>query len=189
MSAEAAGLSRDERARVYRELVRTRSRIDGMRRVGGPGLYAVFLDPAVALPGVTPADGGLLYIGATDSLEEQLLDTHFKTGKSGFSTLRRMLGAVLKQELQLEAIPRGNSVKDKDPAFFKFRQEGMLSQWMARSLRVAAAVGSDLQDEEHRFIADYRPPLNREGWKNPNAAKLDALLERCRVEAASAMKA
>jgi hypothetical protein len=183
------GLSREERDSVYRELVRTRSRIDGMRRVGGPGLYAVFLDPAVTLPGVTPAEDGLLYVGGTDSLEEQLLDTHFKTGKSGLSTLRRMLGAVLKQELELVAIPRGNSVKDKDPALFKFKQEGALSQWMARSLRVAAAVGSDLQDEETRFVADYHPPLNLEGWKNPVSARVVALLEACRDEAATTMKA
>ena len=160
-----------------------------MRRVGGPGLYAVFLDPAVTLPGVTAAEDGLLLVGATDSLEEQLLDTHFKTGKSGLSTLRRTLGALLKQELELIAIPRGNSVKDKDPALFKFKQEGTLSQWMARSLRVAAAVGSDLQDEEGRFIDDYHPPLNLEGWENPVSARVAVLLEACRVEVAAAMKA
>lgn len=178
-------MTAEERAEIFRTMLRTRTPVDQLRQVGGPGVYAIFLEKDASVPGVTPGAEGLVYFAGAESLPEQIADLDFRTGKTGFSTLRQRLGALLKAELGLKAVPRGNAIKDRDPQFFKFQpgDEGRLTQWMMKSLRVGVAAGSDLPDEEKAFGAQFKPSLNTDTWKNPIGAKIEKLVEACRAEA------
>lgn len=58
---------------------------------------------------------GSRYVGkAESSLASRDLRTHFRTGKTGSSTLRRTLAALLREELDLRALPRNR----ERPAYF-----------------------------------------------------------------------
>lgn len=74
-----------------------------------PGLYAIHGDPKVweELGLGEPPDFRPLYVGkAEDSLVRRDLRTHFKSGKTGSSTLRRSLAGLLAERLDLHARPR-----------------------------------------------------------------------------------
>jgi len=67
----------------------------------------------------------IIYIGlAEKSLKDRDTENHLKSGQTGWSSLRRSLGAILKERLKLKAITRdkeGNMVRaDK----YKFDKEG-----------------------------------------------------------------
>jgi GIY-YIG catalytic domain-containing protein len=73
-----------------------------------PGLFAVF-GPSHTWTqlGLNRGSGDPpLYVGkAEDSLVQRDLGTHFSTGKTGSSTLRRSLAALLRDALDLRAVP------------------------------------------------------------------------------------
>jgi GIY-YIG catalytic domain-containing protein len=76
---------------------------------GAAGLYAVYGDREVwrELGLGQPPDGRPLYVGkAEDSLIARDLRTHFGSGRTGSSTLRRSFAALLAQRLDLHAQPR-----------------------------------------------------------------------------------
>jgi hypothetical protein len=73
------------------------------------GLYAIHGDPEVweELGLGAPPDSRPLYVGkAEDSLVSRDLKTHFTSGKTGSSTLRRSLAGLVANELDLHARPR-----------------------------------------------------------------------------------
>jgi hypothetical protein len=74
-----------------------------------PGLYAIYGGPeAWADLGLgNPPDDRPLYVGkAEDSLASRDLKTHFGSGRTGSSTVRRSFAALLHDSLSLEARPR-----------------------------------------------------------------------------------
>ena len=82
--------------------------------------------------------GTILYIGKSDSsIKKRTINTHFKDQKTGSSTLRRSLGAILKDELNLDPITR--SMKEKRFRDFAFinESEKMLTNWMTDNLSIA----------------------------------------------------
>ena len=74
--------------------------------VEGMYIYAFFLSENSTLKGFAES-GQLLYLGITErGLEDREINEHLKSGKTGTSSFRRSLGAILKKELKLKAIPR-----------------------------------------------------------------------------------
>src|SRR5436190_432225 len=74
-----------------------------------PGLYAIYGDAMTwaELQLGAPPDGRPLYLGkAEDSLVTRDLRTHFGDGRTGQSTLRRSLAALLHDTLHLSGMPR-----------------------------------------------------------------------------------
>ena len=162
---------------IWREMLASRRRADLAPAIPLPGLYALFLNRGV-LGQILPGEDGLLYIGMTDSsLEER---NHLWHGSSGFSTLRRSLGAILRVELDLVPIPRSQgSSADK----FKFTPDGelRLTKWMMAHLDYAfVTLARDRPQLEKRLILDQRPPLNLNKWKNPQGPNIKALRALCR---------
>lgn len=103
-----------------------------------PGLYGVFLSPNLAFDNLCEA-GELIYIGkAEDSLARRELKDHFASGKTGKSSLRRSLGAILKSDLGLIAIPRSSKASKKDISCYKFTDSGeeLLTNWMVQHLEI-----------------------------------------------------
>ena len=132
-----------------------------------PGLYAFYGDgPAWSSLGLTPAfDDQPLYVGKAErSLNGRDVRTHFAAGKTGSSTVRRSLAALLVGELALVPIPR-NIAKPDGSANFALDQpsEARLSEWMQQRLSLATWVkleGESLDVIETVVVRQLRPPLN-----------------------------
>jgi hypothetical protein len=139
-----------------------------------PGLYAVYGTSAAWVElGLQPSYPDTpLYVGkAEDSLACRDMRTHFTTGRTGSSTLRRSLAALLRNELDLRAIPR-NMAKPSHFANFAVAPDGdaRLTAWMHDRLTIAfwqKETGCELDDVETSIIGIWLPPLNTS--KNPNA--------------------
>ncbi|MBI5232122.1 MAG: hypothetical protein HY876_08170 [Coriobacteriales bacterium] len=132
-----------------------------------PGLYAVHGDHDVwhELGLGEPTDPRPLYVGKAErSLASRDVDTHFSTGKTGSSTLRRSLAGLLTDELRLEGRPR-NPAKPERFANFGLEASGdeRLTSWMVSHLRLAvwpAPDGAILPAVEAAVLAELLPPLN-----------------------------
>ena len=132
-----------------------------------PGLYAFFGDDrAWTELGLSPAfDEQPLYVGKAErSLQGRDVGTHFAAGKTGSSTVRRSLAALLVDELALVAVPR-NLEKPDGSANFGLDpvSEGSLSSWMEQRLTLATwskPEGASLDEMETAVVRRLHPPLN-----------------------------
>lgn len=107
-----------------------------------PGIYGIYFNgdefPDAELK---LTKGQLIYIGKSESSQlSRDKETHFRSGKTGSSTLRRTLGALLREELELLPIPRNsNDVKKGRITFYKFNDysEQRLTLWMVENLSIS----------------------------------------------------
>jgi hypothetical protein len=153
----------------------------------GPGVYAYFLTQPDALAPIRTVLSEAIYVGMTEgSLDARC---HFDHPHSGFSTLRRSIGAILKDRLGLRAIPRAPGPSRTNCSQYRFTLEGeaRLTEWMRQNLRYShVPFQADCRDEERALIKDWRPPLNLTGWANPQRALLRTLRRSCASEAHAA---
>jgi hypothetical protein len=170
---------------VLAHLSATRSSLTNLTAPPAPGVYAFFLRPGAALPGVRAATDGFVYVGLSSDLAQREFGTHFQPGQSGFSTLRRSLGALLIDELDLQPLPRGAGLSDTNFRNYRFDGPGeqRLSTWMYENLEVAVHAVPDPRLLERTLIESAGPPLNLTLWSNPDAAMIKAARKSC-VEAA-----
>ena len=98
-----------------------------------PGLYAVNADPETWQElNLEIREGCPLYVGkAEQSLQSRDIRTHFATGRTGSSTVRRSFAALLRDPLRLRGVPR-NMARPERPANFGLAAEGdeRLTAWM-----------------------------------------------------------
>lgn len=147
-----------------------------------PGLYAIHADATVwkELQLGSPPDDRPLYVGKSESsLHGRDLRTHFADGRTGSSTLRRSLAALLHDTLGLRGIPRNTS----EPGYFQSyglsaTDDAKLTAWMRRKLRLSVWPTADpvlLGDLERQVLASLRPPLNLKDvvtpWSNYVSAR------------------
>ena len=142
--------------------IRDRYAIQGDDNVWGSlGLGA----PVIGLP---------LYVGKSeDNLADRDLKTHFGNGRTGSSTVRRSFAALLRDELQLSAIPR-NTAK---PGHFSnyglsAAHDAVLTNWMRSKLEISFWIydrSHPLATIESEVLQHLHPPLNIQGvahnWK------------------------
>lgn len=151
------------------------------------GIYGIFAKNLYCLPGVTIPQTRIIYVGMTkDSLDTR---NHFFAKSSGFHSPRRSLGAILKSELELQAVPRapGPSPKNYDCYSFAGDGENRLSDWMGQNLDYAIVELEDnLMAVETETIKAMRPPLNLLGWPNPQGRHIKDLRKICKLEAKGA---
>lgn len=132
-----------------------------------PGLYAFTAtsDTWIELGLGAPPDARPLYIGkAEHSLASRDVRTHFSTGRTGSSTLRRTLAGLLASRLELHAIPR-NPERPSHFANFGLEPSGdeRLSEWMAKRLRLQVWTPMSpvvLDEVETEVLRAAQPPLN-----------------------------
>lgn len=126
-----------------------------------------------------PPDDRPLYVGkAEDSLVTRDLRTHFATGRTGQSSPRRSLAALLVYELALVATPR----RPADPEPDKWTQYALepdgderLTAWMRERLRLAAWTCERpvaLGKLERLVMGELQPPLNLTGVSQPWSAQV-----------------
>lgn len=170
---------------VRERLVSQRYRASELPSHDGPGIYALFLADRPEIPGLT-VESGVLYIGMTESSLE--VRNHFNHAHSGFSSPRRSLGALLKEQLNLRALPRAPGASSTNVRNYRFTDEGeeRLVAWMGNHLTYALCpVDRDVRKIESRLIGELRPPLNLTGWRNPQGSRMKALRKACCLEALS----
>jgi hypothetical protein len=155
--------------------------IDSAEVPNRPGLYAIHGAAGVwrQLGLGDPPDDRPLYVGkAEDSLASRDLRTHFETGKTGSSTLRRSVAALLASELGLEARPRN----PEKPGYFSNygiepAGDARLTGWMRANLALAtwaAPPGGSLHEVERSVISVFKPPLNLVGVTTPWSAMVSS---------------
>ncbi len=112
-----------------------------------------------------PPDDRPLYVGkAEHTLAGRDVRTHFGTGKTGNSTLRRSLAGLLRGELGLKGMPR-NPAKPGHFSNYGLEPAGdaALTEWMRQHLRLATwslPPTVDLGDLETEILQSLKPPLN-----------------------------
>ena len=148
------------------------------------GIYGIFAKNLDCLTGINIPQTGIIYVGMT----EDSLDTrnHFLAKSSGFHSPRRSLGAILKSELELEAIPRAPGPSPKNYDCYSFAGDGeiRLSDWMRLCLEYAIVeLSSNLRAVETATIVEMQPPLNLTGWPNPQRRYIKDLRKTCKSEA------
>lgn len=131
------------------------------------GLYAFYGDEVTWRDlGLTPArEDQPLYVGkAEKSLNGRDVGTHFTTGKTGSSTVRRSLAALLADELDLVPVPRNLAKPDGSANFgLELGSDQRLSAWMDLRLTLATWVRPDdvnLDELETAVLRRLQPPLN-----------------------------
>jgi hypothetical protein len=163
------------------------AKVDVPRR---PGLYAVHGEVAVwqELGLGEPADARPLYVGKAErSLASRDVNTHFSTGKTGSSTLRRSLAGLLADQLALEGRPR-NTAKPERFANFGLEASGdeRLTGWMVTHLRLAVWPSPDgviLDAVETAVLAELLPPLNVAKVSTPWRPRVQAGRRRLAAQA------
>lgn len=170
---------------ALRRLADNATRLEHLEAPAAAGVYAYFLAGGTALPGVSNPGGGPVYVGVSGNLAQREFNTHFVAGQTGFSTLRRSIGAILKDQLHLRARPRGTGISKTNFTNYRFDDTGeqRLSAWMHEQLRVAVARVDEPDALERELIALACPPLNLRGWPNPEARTIRALRKACADEA------
>ena len=148
-----------------------------------PAVYGIFAVIPDCLPTVQLSRTDFLYIGKSIDLASR---GHFQAGKTSSSTLRRTLGALLKQEMGLRANARGRGRDPKDFTNYRFDENGeqKLTEWMKANLQIGfSIVIDDINEIEKRLVRYCEPVLNLTLWANPQAGKIKALRKTCANEA------
>jgi hypothetical protein len=149
------------------------------------GLYAVHgsADTWHVLGLEPPADTTPLYVGkAETSLVTRDINTHFRAGRTGQSTVRRTFAALLRGTLILKGIPR-NTARPAHFANYGLSSEDdeKLSAWMRDHLMLAVwpkpPSCPDLGAVERGVIRHWCPPLN---LKDNRASKSKGTLKAAR---------
>jgi hypothetical protein len=174
-----------ELKQITERLGRTRSSLDSLDVPSKPGVYAIYIRGKTLFPLQVPQNG-LIYFGSSNNLSAREFDVHFNSGQTGFSTLRRSLGAILKNELHLTAIPRGKENSASNYTQYRFEQDGeeRLTAWMKDNLEVGVRpVDEDFEAAEKILISELRPILCLKGWPNPLKKLIKDMRKTCANEA------
>ncbi len=153
-----------------------------------PGIYAIFAKDRDCLPSILISQSELVYIGQSSDLEQR---NHFKAKHSGFHSPRRSLGAILKDQLRLNAIPRGTGKSKTNYRCYRFTDEGekRLTQWMRSNLEYAIyPYLGDIDVLEADSIRENEPPINLTNWSNPQKRHIQTLRSNCAEEAKALWK-
>lgn len=169
---------------ISNELSRNKKSIHKLQAPSRAGLYAFFLKDSFEINGIPSNSDGLVYVGSTSSLASREYDNHFDSTSTGFSTLRRSIGAILKSELSLTSFPRSSGASETNVRNYKFNPDGeeRLTNWMENNLEIGVCPLNDFDTIEKDLIAGLKPVLNLTGWDNPFRKEIKAMRKVCADE-------
>ena len=131
-------------------------------------------------------NGDIIYIGKSEkSQKSRDAQTHFKSGKTGSSTLRRSLGAILREDLDLQPIPRSKTESRMRDYKFIEESEKQLTEWMIENLSISFFEIDEgkriIRKSEIFIIQELRPILNiTHNSSNPYVGMLKELRAKCK---------
>jgi hypothetical protein len=154
-----------------------------------PGIYAIYFHNDV-FPDtkLSITKGDLIYIGKTEASQQSRdANTHFRSGKTGSSTLRRTIGALLHEEFDLVPVPRNTKdIQKKRITFFKFvdPSEVKLTSWMKNNLSLSfyeyPKPPAAIDYLETQLINLAKPIFNlSKNSTNPHGAYIKAQRKAC----------
>ena len=149
-----------------------------------PGCYVLVADHEAMRELDLQACSGqtALYVGKSeDSIRKRASSTHLTKNRTGSSTLRRSVGALLRLKLDLHPQPRSPKRTEKDIQNYKFDCTGetRLTEWIAANLRVMGVESCNPKATEGKLISGLHPPLNLMGWENPHGEMIRAARAEC----------
>jgi hypothetical protein len=156
-----------------------------------PGIYAFFyIGDDFPLLGEAVSKHEIIYIGKTQSSQEDRdSKTHFTTGKTGSSTVRKSIGSILCAQENLTPIPRNDKdYKSGRFSHFKFddASEAIITQWMVNNLALSfyefPMSKIEIENLETELIRLLVPVLNIS--KNPSS-KFRSTLQQYRKNCAA----
>jgi len=164
---------------------RTRAPISRVDAPSRSGVYTIYLCPRNLLAPFAEGENGLIYIGLSARLSDREFSQHFSSNSTGFSTLRRSLGAVLKDQLSLRAIQRASGTSESNVRNYRFDAKGeeVLTKWMCEHLEVGIYVTDRYKELENLLVPHLKPLLNLTKWKNPYRLAIKGLRKVCANEA------
>lgn len=177
---------------IVAQLQATCTSIEKLDLANASGVYAVYLkDKLRRPPGGIPEErvpkNGLVYVGRSSNLADREMKQHFESGRSGSSTLRRTVGALLKDEFHLRAIPRGKGSTHNDCLHYRFDAQGEvgLTKWMVCQLEVGFCyLDNDFKRIEIELIGKLLPVYCLDNkWPNPAAQYIKSKRQICVQEA------
>ena len=151
-----------------------------------PGIYAIFSNSG-RLPHIDRQipESEIIYIGMTTvSQAARDAKTHFASGRTGSSTVRRSLAALLRIQLSLTPIPRSaNEARKKYK--FDIESELKLTDWMVANLALSyfdyRESKSAIEALEKRIIKTLVPIINLyKNLENPYRELIRRLRKECR---------
>jgi hypothetical protein len=160
-----------------------------------PGIYAFFyIGNDFPILGDLVSKHQIIYIGKTESSQEKRdAKTHFTTGKTGNSTVRKSIGSILYSQENLKPIPRNENDYSKGRfSHFKFdlESEEIITKWMKNNLALSfyeyPKTKQEIEILETEIINELVPILNIS--KNPKNTFKDALQQLRKNCAAIAIK-
>jgi len=173
---------------VLEKLKRTKVSIDARCFKEIAGIYALFLKKGSKLKEYSVPDNGLIYIGSTGNLAERV-ETHFKSDNAGLSTVRRTIGAIMKEDWCLKPIPRSPGLSKTNCENYKFTKPGerRITKWMKRNLKIGCYKidrhVTDYKKVEKEMLIYLRPILNLRGCDSPYRKEIMQLRKKCSEEA------
>ncbi len=154
-----------------------------------PGIYAFFfIGTNFPLSDFVIPKHKIVYIGKTESSQQaRNCNVHFKSGKTGSSTVRKSIGALLSQTINIKPIIRSLSdVNNNRISHYKFddQSEDIVTQWMFENLSVAfyeyPKSKKEIDTLETLLINDICPVLNidHKNKNNPFRNKIKELRKK-----------
>jgi hypothetical protein len=137
-----------------------------------PGLYALYgsADVWTTLGLGQAPPGAALYVG---------LETDFRSGRTGQSTVRQSFAALLRDHLELRGIPRNQTKPERfDQYALSDEGEAKLTDWMNANLQIAVwakpADCTNLGTIEVAVLKRWSPPLNLRDTRSTWGARVSA---------------
>lgn len=161
-----------------------------------PGIYALsFIGPSFPLDGFTLPEHKIIYIGKTESSQQSRdANTHFKSGKTGSSTVRKSIGALLSQSEEIIPVIRSlTDIEKGRTSHYKFddTSEEKVTQWMLDNLAVSyyeyPASKQEINQVETELINLLKPVLNIDAKNstNPELSRIKSLRKKLGIIAHS----
>lgn len=145
-----------------------------------PGIYAIFfLGDQFPLENFEIPKNRIIYIGKTESSQQSRdANTHFKSGKTGSSTVRKSVGALLSQSEEIISVIRSLSdVEKRRKSHYKFddASEEKVTKWMMDNLAVSfyeyPKSKEEINNLETDLISVLKPVLNIDSKNTENSHK------------------
>lgn len=144
------------------------------------GVYAVYIRRDSFADLLSAGPGDVLYVGQSRNLAERDHVTH---RHSGFSTLRRSIGAVFLEKWEGRALRRAPGASETNWRNFRFDDvtEARLTDWIRQNLlfRYVRCPIERLSVVEKCAITALEPLMNINGWRNPRGGDLKSARRKC----------